>query len=37
MVHRTAKDRVHALQAAKWVIGRSSGAAAKLGMKRATL
>jgi hypothetical protein len=36
-VHRTAQDRVHAIQAAKWVIGRSSGAAAKLGMKRTTL
>jgi hypothetical protein len=36
-VHRTAQDRVHALQAAKWVIGGSSGAAAKLGMKRTTL
>lgn len=36
-VHRTAQARVGALQAAKWVIGGPSSAAAKLGIKRTTL
>jgi hypothetical protein len=36
-VYGTAQARVRALQAAKWVLGGPSSAAAKLGMKRTTL